>query len=263
MSIFKDEQTHPLILLRKYLSMFGLEALEWEPQVVKQSVEDETGTSIARVNLMKLLAAITVANHDMFWRDWQTFHFICQALNNLIPSAGEMHDHSVGQMMVAVDIANEIRRDLGPASKVPEFTERVARYIAAQAQEAGIWYLPEPLEFANRYAAGFMQECLRCGNEEEQQEDGLCSYCTERYDVDSLQKMEPNERLAAKFDSSKVKPFILYPYGGVSRRLTEALTKKDVVLGETPEDVCAARLLTGLEYMSHRRAQLYRQSEEQ
>jgi len=256
MSMFKDEQTHPLILLRSYLSMFGLDALEWEPQVVKSAIEEETGTSIARVNLMKLLAAITVANHDMFWRDWQTFHFICQALNNLIPSAGAMHDHSVGQMMVAVDIANEIRRDLGPASKVPEFTERVARYIAAQAQEAGIWYLPEPLEFANRYAAGFMQECLRCGNEEETQEDGLCSYCTERYDVDSLQKMEPDPRLAERFDASKVKPFKLYPYADVSRRLTEALTKKGTVLGETQDDVCAAKLLTGLEYMSYRRAQL-------
>jgi hypothetical protein len=209
---------------------------------------------------MKLLASITVANHDMFWKDWQTFHFICQALNNLIPSAGAMHDHSVGQMMAAVDIANRIREDLGSVTTVPEFSERVARYIAAQAQEAGIWYLPAPLEFANRYAAGFMQECLRCGNEEDAQEDGLCSYCTERYDVDSLQKMEPNERLAKTFDASKVKPFISYPYADVSRRLTEALTKKDTVLGETPEDVCAVKLLTGLEYMSHRRAQLKQQS---
>jgi hypothetical protein len=164
-------------------------------------------------------------------------------------------------MMVAVDIANEIRRDLGPLTSVPEFGERVARYIAAQARESGIWYLPAPLGFANQYAAGFMQECLRCSNEEEEQDDGLCSYCTDRYRVDSLQKMEPDERLAKKFDSSKVRPFILYPYEDVSRRLTDALTKKDATLGETPEDVCAARLLTGLEYMSHRRAQLRQQSE--
>lgn len=261
MSLFKDEQAHPLVLLRKYLSMFGVEALEWEPEVVKLAVQDETGTSIARVNLMKLLAAITVANHDRFWSDWQTFHFICQALNNLIPSAGSMHDHSIGQMMVAVDIANEIRKDLGPASRVPEFGERVARYIAAQAQESGIWYLPAPLDFANRYAAGFMQECTRCGNEEEIQLDGLCSYCTDRYNVDSLQKMEPNPVLAKKFDASKVRPFILYPYHKVQSRLAEARKKKDVVLGETPEDVCAARILTGLEYMEHRRAQLRQQSE--
>ena len=261
MSIFKDEQAHPLVLLRKYLSMFGLDALEWEPEVVKRSVEDETGTSMARVNLMKLLAAITVANHDRFWEDWQTFHFLSQALNNLIPSSGSMQDQSIGQMMVAVDIANAIRQDLGSLTRVPEFSERVARYIAAQAQESGVWYLPAPLDFANRYAAGFMQECLRCGNEEEQQDDGLCSYCTQRYDLDSLQKMEPDERLAKKFDSSKVKPYVMYPYEKVSRRLTQALTRKNEVLGETPEDVCAARLLTGLEYMSYRRSQLARQSE--
>lgn len=261
MSMFKDEQTHPLILLRKYLGMFGLEALEWEPPVIKRSIEDETGSTIARVNLVKLMAAISVANHDTFWRDWQTFHFLCQALNNIIPSAGSMHDHSIGQMMTAVDIANTIRRDLGDITTVPPFTERVARYIAAQALSSGVWYLPEPLEFANRYAAGFMQKCGLCENEEEVQDDGLCSYCTERYDVDSLQKLEPNEDLAKVFDGSAVKKFVKYPYAGVSKRLTDVLTKPSEVLVETQDDICAAKLLTGLEYMSYRRSQLKSQSE--
>lgn len=259
MSLFKDEQAHPLVLLRKYLQMFGLEALEWEPPVIKRSVEEETGSTIARVNFIKLMSAISVANHDRFWKDWQTFHFLCQGLNNLIPSAQSLHDHSVGQMMVAVDIANEIRRDLGALTDVPIFSERVARYIASQALESGIWYLPEPLEFANRYCAGFKQECLRCGNIEDRQMDGLCSYCTARYDADSLQKLEPNEELAKKWDASKVRPFVEYPYEGVSRRLTEVLTKKDAVLGESQDDICASKLLTGLEYMSYRRSQLRQQ----
>jgi hypothetical protein len=101
-----------------------------------------------------------------------------------------------------------------------------------------------------------MQRCERCENEEDAQDDGLCSYCTERHSLDSLQKLEPDPELAKKWDASKVKRFTLYPYEGVSRRLTEVLTKKDAVLGETQDDICAARLLTGLEYMSHRRSQL-------
>lgn len=256
MSLFKNEQAHPLILLRKYLGMFGIDALEWEPPVIKSAVEDETGTSIARINLLKLMAAIAVANHDSFWKDWQTFHFLTAALNNNIPSAAVLSDQSVGQMMTAVDIANTIRKDLGEATSVPSFSEKVARYVAAQALESGIWYLPAPLEFANKYCAGLMQRCERCGNEEERQDDGLCSYCTERYSMDSLQKMEPDPDLAEQWDSSKVKPFTLYPYKGVSQRLTQALTRRDVVLGETQDDICAAKLLTGLEYMSYRRAQL-------
>lgn len=261
MDAFKDEQTHPLVLLRKYLSMFGLDALEWEPEVIKRSVEDETGSSIARVNFIKLMSAISVANHDAFWKDWQSFHFLCQGLNNLIPSAAVMHSHSVGQMMTAVDIANTIREDLGSITNTPSFTESVARYVAAQALEEGVWYLPEPLEFANKYCAGFMQKCERCENIEEEQEDGLCSYCTDRYNCDGLQKLDPCRDLKKVFDSTKVKPFTLYPYAGVSRRLTEALTKKDVVLGETQDDICASKLLTGLEYMSYRRSQLRKQSE--
>lgn len=260
-SLFKDEQAHPLVLLRKYLSMFGLEALEWEPEVIRRSIQDETGTTVAKINLMKLMAAISVANHDSFWRDWQSFHFLSQALNNNVPSAGELQNQSVGQLMVAVDIANAIRADLGAVSTTPEFSESVARYIAAQAQEAGVWYLPSPLDFANQYSAGFMQKCLRCENEEEEQADGLCSYCTERYNTDSLQKMEPDPSLAKKWDASKVVKFVKYPYAEVSNRLTEILTKKAGPLKETQNDICVGKLVVALEYMSYRRAQLRTQSE--
>ena len=79
--IFKDEKTHPIVLLKSYLAMFGPEALEWGPAVIKRSVEDRTQSNISRAAFFKLMSAIAVANHDRFWDSWQTFHTICQGLN--------------------------------------------------------------------------------------------------------------------------------------------------------------------------------------
>ena len=138
--LFTGEQTHPIRLLRELSLKYGYEWMEWAPSVLRTTIEEDyDGVSIARVNLSKALAAGAVAARDEFWQDWETFHFLCQALNNNIPSHEELQEHTVGQMMVAVDIATRIRKSLGDLSHVPEFSEQVARYIAAQALNQGVW----------------------------------------------------------------------------------------------------------------------------
>ena len=252
--IFKDEGTHPIVILKSYLSMFGPEALEWEPVVIKRSVEDRTQVNISRVAFLKLLSAIAVANHDRFWDSWQTFHTVCQGLNGKIPTVAHLDDHSIGEMMVAVDVANQIRRDLGPATNLPDYAEEVQRYIAAQLLDSGIWYAPEPLEFVNELISGVTQICDVCGNEESPKPDGLCSYCTDRYNCDSLMKLEPCPDLKKKYDGSQVRTVQKYPTAGVQKSLVDLLTGKRVAK-ETADDICAFKLATGVQMLlSHRAA---------
>lgn len=257
--LFRDEQAHPLVLLRTCLKLFGQEVLEWEPMVIKRAIEDRSESNISRVNFVKVLAALTVANRDNFWEEWETFHFLSQALNNNIPSAAAIQNQSIGQIMAAVDIANSIRQELGPLSATPEFGDEVRRYVAAQLAEAGIWFVPEPLTFVNPLISGLTQVCGECGNEEEPQVDGLCSYCTNRYDADSLMKLEPDEDLRKRYDGSKVKVVEKFKTLPVQRRLMDYLTKPSTVLQETQVDICTAKIATGLEYMMHRRSQLAQQ----
>jgi hypothetical protein len=251
--IFKDEKTHPIVLLKSYLAMFGPEALEWEPAVIKQSVEDRTQANISRVALFKLLSAIAVANHDRFWDSWQTFHAVCQGLNGKIPSTSQVDDHSVGEMMVAVDIAKQIRRELGPATNLPDYAEEVQRYIAAQLLDSGIWYVPEPLDFVNELISGVTQICDVCGNEESPKRDGLCSHCTDRYNADSLMKLEPCPDLKKKYDGSKVRTVQKYPTAGVQKALLIALQKGPQSLKETQDGICAAKLYDAVEYLHQQR----------
>jgi hypothetical protein len=254
--VFKDEKSHPLSLLRGYLSLFGPRALEWEPFVVKRSVEDRLKLNIPRVVLMKLLAAISVANHDMFWKSWETFHTVSQALVGKIPSVSHIDNQSVSDLMLAVDAANRIRLDLGTLGDIPLFAEEVRRYMAAQLHESGIWYVPEPLEFLNPLISKTTQVCGECGNEEEPKEDGLCSYCTDRYNTDSLLKMEPDEGLRKKFNGSKVKIVTKLPTAGVQRTLVALLSKKNPTLLETADDICAVKLYEAVDALFRYTAEL-------
>lgn len=246
LQIFKNEKTHPLLLLRAYLRLFGAGALEWEPFVIKRSVENRLKINIPRVVLIKLMAAVSVANHDQFWTSWETFHTVSQALVGKIPSVSHIDNQSVSDLMLAVDAANRIRLDLGTIGDIPEFSEEVRRYMAAQLHESGIWYVPEPLEFLNPLISKVTQICGECGNEEEPKEDRLCSYCTDRYNTDSLLKMEPDEELKKKFNGSKVKVVTKLPTAGVQKALLRALSVGGHTLKETADDICASKLVEGI-----------------
>lgn len=246
LQVFKNEKAHPLLLLRSYLQLFGAGALEWEPFVIKRSVENRLKINIPRVVFVKLLAAVSVANHDQFWLNWETFHAVSQALVGKIPTVSHIDNQSVSDLMLAVDAANRIRMDLGTLGDIPDFSEEVRRYMAAQLHESGIWYVPEPLEFLNPLISKVTQICGVCKNEEEPKEDGLCSYCTDRYNTDSLLKMEPDEELKKKFDGSKVKVVAKLPTAGVQRSLVRALSVGGHTLKETADDICASKLMEGI-----------------
>jgi len=256
MALLKDEQAHPITLLKYLLGKYGPEALEWHPNVLRTTLERDSGSSVAKINLAKMMAAGAVANRDRFWKDWEVFHFICQALNNNRPVSGQLQQHTVGQMMVAVDIANQIRKELGHLSEVPQFSEEVAKYIAVHALDQSIWYLPEPLDFANKYSSGSEQRCRDCGNEEERQEDGLCSFCVDRYNTDSLERWTPDPKLVARGFGKNVELFEKHPVGRVEKRLREALASPNKILRENQVDICVSRLLVALEYLGLRRSQL-------
>lgn len=254
--VFTDAGTHPLILLREYLGFFGPSALDWEPFVVKRSLDEQLRENISRISLLKLLAAITVANHDNFWSSWEAFHTISQALAGKIPSVSHIDNQSISDLLLSVDAALAIRKDLGSASDLPDFSEEVCRYMAAQLHESGIWYVPAPLDFLNPLVSGETQVCGLCKNEETPKEDGLCSYCTDRYNTESLLKLEPDEELRKTFDGSKVKIVVKFPTEGVQAALRRAQTSGGSVLKETADDICAAKILEGLRDLDSYRTQL-------
>lgn len=259
---YRSEQAHPIALFRDVLKRYGIECIEWEMPVFKRTLEKDLKTSVANINLHKIMAAITVADTDRFWDDWHVFHFVAQCLNNNVPVSSHIQDFSVGELMVAVDIANSIRKELGKLSHVPEFSEEISKFVAAQALEAGIWFLPEPLEFAQAYACKRMSVCKDCGNQQfyVEKNDKLCSVCTEKYDTESLKNFKADRKKILQGKGSNTVIVEKNPTAPVVKVLDQYLMGRIKEFPVNPQSICAAKIVVGLEYLTMRRTQLQEQT---
>ncbi len=253
-----DEQAHPLALLRLLVGKYGKEFLSapWSMSVVRKSVEADFEVELPEINLHKILAAVAVATQDSFWEHWEHFHFLVQVLSNNVPDPATHHELSVAQMMVAVDIASTIRAELATLSHQPAFSEELGRYVAAQALQAGVWYLPPPLAFAEHHAAGKSYKCRDCGNVSEIVfDDGFCDICTDRFNLSSMAGWTPDLKLVGKGWGKNIEIFEKNPTRGVRERFAAALQKR-ITLQENRDDICAAKLLVAVHFVEKRRNQL-------
>lgn len=250
----KDESIHTIQIVKTLLKKYGPECLEWEPFVIKKTMFDDFAA--AKLNVYKAIAGLSLIENDRFWSDWNTFHFVAQALNNIEPSASTIQEMSIGQLMVAVDTANALREELGSLSFVPVFSEEVAKFIASQALNQGVWFLPAPLHFASPYASKTVLLCKDCGNEEYfvDEEDEVCPVCTGKYDATSLSSFSHNEDRVKLGFGKNTTITTKYPTANVQRILHSLLTTTETKLDENNQDhVCAAKIYTAVTYMMKRR----------
>ena len=250
----KDETIHTLSILKTLITKYGYECLGWDPVVIQKSLYEDFQAS--KINVYKALASVTVIQSDKFWSDWHTFHFIAQAFNNLNPSSSTIQEMSVSQLMVAVDTANMVRRELGDLSYVPVFKEEVCKFIAAQAMNQGVWFLPAPLDFASPYASKTVIVCNDCHNEEYflDEDDEICGNCTGKYDLTSLASNNHNEERLKQGFGTNTEVVSKHSTLGVQHALQKLLSSGPTPLDENnPDHVCAAKLYTAVQYLLKRR----------
>src|SRR3972149_3053530 len=124
------------MLIEKY----GIEWLRWGPETIWQTVRGDFNTQVSSINRDKIMAAQLLHVSDSFWRYWETFEKVVLAFNNVTPFFDRRQDVTVGQILHAIFQANEIRKE--------PFEEEVLSYIAAQAKEEGLIWLPPPADAA-------------------------------------------------------------------------------------------------------------------
>lgn len=256
--MLSDEKAHPFVLFAMLTKRYQHEWMGWEPAVLRQTLEQDFKTTVAKINLQKALATATIATKDSFWDSWEVFAFLSQALNGIPPVSDQMQEHTVGEMMVAVDIANKIRTSIAAVVEHPKFTDQVARYVAVQAVHDGVWFLPAPLAFAQDHVAGRSYRCKDCGNTAEVFiDDGFCDSCTDRFDVDvDLKNWKPDPELVAEGRGRNLEFFYRNPPEKVQARYEDALKNPNIKLQETQIDTCVSRLIRARSYVLAMRSRM-------
>lgn len=256
MKLLTDDTTQPVVLFFYCTKKYGHEWMRWAPEVLKRTLElDHPGVVMSKKNLNKVLAAGVVASTDSFFENWEPFHFLTQALVLGAATAENMQEHSIGEMMGAADDAIYLRDHIAKLVPRPAFSDTVARYVAAQALNQNVWYLPAPLDFANDYAGMKRYRCRDCGHEGEPLfGDALCDVCTERFDTDALREFKPNPSIVQKGQGRNTQVFYKNPQDGIKVRLS-ILQKDPKAFAGAQDDVCAAKLIEAIDYMNYRRVQ--------
>lgn len=141
-NLFRNPDAHPLVLDLALLRKYGPEWLGWELETLQQRIQKDFNTpTVSDLNLEKVQACKTLHLVDTYWLQWEVFSPCTKALNGVFADFRTLVPPTVGECMIAVDIANRIRQD------VP-WSEEVETYIGIVHRHDDILLTQPPLDFA-------------------------------------------------------------------------------------------------------------------
>lgn len=139
-SEFNDDSVSPIILYFKLNNRWGEEWLDWEPETIIGTAEQE-GEEISTLNMSKLFAIRAILKTDKFFSDHRTFEKVCLSFAGRHVDWGITQKPRVHEMCAAIALVDKFL-------KTSEFNDEVAAYAAAIAVDSGFIFLPPQLRFA-------------------------------------------------------------------------------------------------------------------
>lgn len=85
--IYKDEKAPAFVLLGITLKKYGMEALDYDPELLRVEIEKDYSIELPDINMDKLQAAIIVMTTDHFYEDWRVFETCCHLFHNELVEA--------------------------------------------------------------------------------------------------------------------------------------------------------------------------------
>lgn len=141
----------------KLLSEFIPQWIQWEPETIWAFFRSFTRRKPdfgikTKVNTMKFLH-----NSESAWKDWEGFCAANDGLNNKIPDFEILNKPSINNIYVTVWALQTLRPE-------EAFSEEIKRFLTAACLDAGILFVPPPLDFIQNLLDVTEYKCTLCGN---------------------------------------------------------------------------------------------------
>lgn len=78
----KDPNVPASVLMFLVFRSYGLEAIQWEPELLRKELEEDFNITLTDLQSDKLQAAFVICASDSFEQDWKAFETIIHLLNN-------------------------------------------------------------------------------------------------------------------------------------------------------------------------------------
>lgn len=168
-TIWKDPEAHPVVLALRLLDRYGQEYLEWDPEVLRLTLDRE-GIKLSNAIWTKILAARVVISSPSPWRQWEVFHWVSRGLGGLSPNFYFLEEPELGHLMLGIDVM----RLFDPQRVI---STEVDKFVAAVLKNEGCCFAPPPLDFAQRELESPKLDCEHCGAQHRDDADTKCVTC--------------------------------------------------------------------------------------
>jgi hypothetical protein len=148
--------TNPLTL-DKIVSEFIPEWLVWEPETVWSWFRSFTRKIPLIETKTKLNTTKFLHCSEAAWTEWEDFCRACDGLSSIVLDFDTLHKPSVPEVYVAMWTMQTLRPQL-------EVSEEVKRLLAAVCLDAGILFVPPPLDIVQPLLDTAEYRCTLCGN---------------------------------------------------------------------------------------------------
>lgn len=151
-SLFKDEHTPVIALLGLVIRKYNEECFTWEPETLREAIEDDYDIVLSGLQSDKIQAGITLLSTNLFEDDVKVFENICYLLNNQCDDLDTLNPLEAEEMTCALAHAVSI---LGE-----EATLYLSADVRAYAGEVFFNYgLTKPPSF---FPNAIIKECPSC-----------------------------------------------------------------------------------------------------
>lgn len=140
--VYRDEKAPAYALMTVTLRKYGMEALEYEPELLRAEIEKDYSIKLSDLQHDKIQAAFTVLLTDHFEHDWIVFQGCGHFFNNQPIECEDFQHLEAEEIAVALAEANLILKDKLEDGEKLEYGDEVRAYMGIAFYEYGLHKAP-------------------------------------------------------------------------------------------------------------------------
>ena len=141
--VYKDEKAPAYALLIVVLKKYGLDSLEWEPELLRAEIEKDYDIHLSDLQQDKIQAAMNILTSDHYEHDWRVFEVSSHLLNNQPMDHEDVCPLEAEEIAVALAEVRLIKTDTLDEGEKFEFGDEVRAYAGHIFYEYGMHKSPK------------------------------------------------------------------------------------------------------------------------
>lgn len=141
--VYQDETAPAFALLVVTLRKYGMEALDYEPELLRAEIDKDYDIRLSNLQSDKIQAAFTIMHTDHFEHDWRVFETVSHLLNNSPVSHDDLNPLEAEEIATALAEFTLIKEGTLEDKEVIQYGDEVRAYAGQVFWDYGLHKAPK------------------------------------------------------------------------------------------------------------------------